>query len=267
MSELLAYSAFTEPKPGATPEQNEDRSAVRRHGSAWLAAVSDGASAALFSGHWAELILDSISPDWFGADDQLIRDVRLLGKEFDPLDGALNRDFVLEDKWAEQGSSATLAAVLVHDHDVQVLAIGDSIIGLHNSGGAKFFPLDETSEFGRHPPLISTRPGDSLKIQRCAFSASPGDVVTLSTDAVGARFVARRPTATRMKQLVEELQRGSNLRTVLDGPRGEPDALGNTTLDDDLTLVVLQFRSDAGDGQPTLWHERLRRWLMQRRDT
>lgn len=259
MNGALPFWTFSEPKPGADPGQNEDRFAVAQFGPMLIASASDGASGALFSGQWAERIVGSVTPEWFRIDDdQVIRRVGGLAEDFDPMADVSDPDFVLEDKWAEHGSAATLASVLVDPPHVRALAVGDSIIGLHTSTGAAFFPIDATEAFGRHPRLIESRPTSGLEIERWAFDVSPGDVITLSTDAVGAHLVGQRPTADRVRQLVEELDDGTNLRDVLTSRAGIE--LGGS-LDDDLTIVVIEIPDQRRGTRPRSILDLVRRWL------
>ena len=133
-------SAVRRPRHGRSPSRakraksNGDAFVVRPddEGAGWFIVLSDGASSSAFASSWARALVETVTSGWFADSDfdELLDPVR---KKFDPLVSRPDANFILEDKWNEEGSHATVVAAWVRPGasgaDVSAVAVGDSVIG------------------------------------------------------------------------------------------------------------------------------------------
>src|SRR5438045_822885 len=68
-SKPLFWQSWTIAKDGNTPEQNEDAARVEACDGGVLLAVADGASEAVYAGHWARALVAAVEADWPACDD------------------------------------------------------------------------------------------------------------------------------------------------------------------------------------------------------
>lgn len=269
----LFTRAWSEPKPGNAPEENEDAFAVRvlgEWGDRMLLALADGASATVHARAWAQALVTSAEPEWLSlGDDELSTRLDGIRDKFDMSHRAPKPWYV--ERKARYGSQATLLVVLLGpagddaSTQVQAVAVGDcNLMVLRNDGRTTSFPVESSSQFTSVPELVSSRPQASLRYGRWATRIGPGDLVLACTDAV-AQWMLACLEADREDALIQVLRdlAGTGSREPAE-PRRPPDARAGVLRkaligsafrhplrEDDLTLIVCQPVSrDAGPSPP-----------------
>lgn len=251
MSASPVPAAWTEPKPGKRAKSNGDAFVVRPddEGAGWFIVLSDGASSSAFASSWARALVETVTSGWFTDSDfdELLDPVR---KKFAPLGSRPDANFILEDKWNEEGSHATVVAAWVRPGasgaDVSAVAVGDSVIGFESRRSTTMWPLSAATDFTSRPALVSSQPGSRSTIKRAKIQVPAGDVLFCATDGVGKWIAAHKndevPVVRRlMRTLAESPERGLRSTMVEIGGDEAVDAL-----DDDLTFVCLDVpRPDA----------------------
>ena len=266
----LFTRAWSEPKPGHAPDDNEDAFAVRvlgEWGDRMLLAVADGASATVHARAWAKALVSSAEPEWLSLGDEELS-ARLDGvrDRFDTSQG-VPKPWYVERKSARDGSQATLLVVLLGPArddggtQVQAVAVGDcNLMVLHNDGRTEPFPIKSSSQFTSVPELVSSRPQAGLRYDRWATRISPGDVVLACTDAVGQWMLAclEADREDALIQVLRDLAETSPREPA--EPQRPPDAKAGILRkalvgsafryplrEDDLTLIVCQPVSREAD--------------------
>jgi hypothetical protein len=194
----LVWQSWTVQKEGYEPQQNEDAHRVEPLGAdagatGLLLAVADGASEAIYASRWASALVAGVEPDWPTLSDaDLGTRLQQVRGAFSPLDSLAEAPWYIRNKYQAEGSQATLlAATLTPCPDVpaftlRAFAVGDPLLLLLRQDGETLsFPIQRADDFGLNPALISTRPQPRLQYQRTEATLSPGDLLLLSTDALG----------------------------------------------------------------------------------
>src|SRR5205823_7508069 len=129
-------------------------------------AVADGASSTLFSGRWAQQLVDAAVDGWPVLEPaELLDRLDAMRASFDPLTGIEVTDPAVENKWLEYGSQSTLVAVTVTGGQggpggrlqASALAVGDSVLLVLGRERATTFPPIASADFDRAPQLITSR--------------------------------------------------------------------------------------------------------------
>jgi hypothetical protein len=227
--------AWSGPKPGHDPEQNQDAFEMRRvHGQdgddGVLLAVSDGASSTVYAGSWARTLVAAAAPDWPSLDDEALTARLDEARERIRLDFPADPPWYVAHKLAKEGGQAALVVVLFRSIPGEVLvrtvAVGDcALIVFRADGSTASFPISDSTGFGLSPRLISTKPQPALQYDRWSASLKPGDLAVVCTDAVGKWAL----------QCVESGDRNALFRVLLDLlDEGQATGTGELAEDSDL---------------------------------
>jgi hypothetical protein len=162
--------------------------AVRR----LFVALADGAGSTIFAGAWATRLVDAAEPRWLSGD--LTAELAAVRAGFDPLassDGDI--DFILEDKWRDEGSAATLLVATVELSDdegdaaeLDVLVVGDSVVIVSDGTAVSSFAVATAAAFTDRPDLVGSRDeGDARPaLQRLSRRVPAGSVVAFASDGL-----------------------------------------------------------------------------------
>lgn len=187
-------------KQGNAEGENDDACRVERipnDGGAEtiLIAMSDGATEAVYSGHWARALVDAAEADWPSIGPDLEARLLPIRQSFQPFDPQAELPWYVREKFLTQGSQATLLAATLTQaaaHGVfslRAVAVGDSCLLLFRITDREYayraFPLEKAGDFGADPVLVRNRPSASpLKYQQFEAEMHSGDVLLVCTDAV-----------------------------------------------------------------------------------
>jgi hypothetical protein len=188
--------AWTAPKAGNAPEQNEDAYRVQRVGGddagVLLVAISDGATEAVYSRLWAQTLVEAAAAAWPALGDEEIRArMQELGRSFSPagLDG--QTPWFVRNKFLTQGSQATLLVATIEKpagvdaYRLRAVSIGDCCLVIFRRRGERLsFPINTSDEFGVNPVLVRTRSQDGLRCERFEAEIREGDVLVVASDAL-----------------------------------------------------------------------------------
>lgn len=187
------WSLLESPKVGNDPSMNEDAVAVSADGRS--VAIADGASSAFASGLWARLLAEEgVRPgvDLTRSDQRIGLVDRCAARWLIETEGA-------EHWWAEEarsrGSFAAVAALRLNGRRRwSAVAKGDSCVIVLDEGDAvvSSFPIDDTSQFGLTPDLVSVLDPSADGWRRCDGQIVPGGRVVLATDGF-AEWLLRDP--------------------------------------------------------------------------
>jgi hypothetical protein len=226
-------AAYTLPKLGRTPVENEDSVALCP--SRGRFAIADGASTSARPEVWSRLLVDAY-----------------VGLCADPLDPPVLTG--LRSEWnglvrsaglpwfavakLDEGASSTFLGLLVDGGtgEFRAYGVGDSCL-FHVRGHRIVLvgPIQHPDGFGRFPDLVSSRPGGARpEPVWLAGSGRPGDVLLLATDALARFLLETHDRYGRLPQLGPVLadQRGFTRRVAGWRRRG---LIGN----DDTTLCAV----------------------------
>lgn len=235
MSTTASFSYFSRgwswAKAGNRPKQNDDAyrlcTFVQSDCSiGCLAALSDGAAEAVYSGRWATALVTSAEPDWLRMSDREIAErLQEVRDAFVPLSDSESVPWYVRQKFENIGSQATLLVFsLAHGEDRAIgtaVGVGDSCIILCKANGEVLsFPLVSAAEFGAFPELIGSRPTDETPFHRWQFVMDRGDLLFACTDAV-AKWILECRESERMPFVFE------SMATILSASRSSRMVLSN----------------------------------------
>ncbi|NMO15871.1 hypothetical protein HPC49_26945 [Pyxidicoccus fallax] len=194
----IRIEAFSVQKDGNAPAENEDACAPADGGGprepVLHAAVADGATESLFSGHWARLLAGA-----FASGE--VRDARGLLAALPGLQARWHQHvagkslpWYAEEKLRD-GAFATLLGVRVDAGTWSALAVGDScLFQLREGRLSRSFPLEQSAAFGASPFLLSTHVHQNARVEPQVRTAAgdlrEGDTLLLMTDALACWFLA-----------------------------------------------------------------------------
>lgn len=157
-------------------------------------ALADGATGAIFSGQWAELLVSRAVAEWKPVrdltDEILIRNIRALAEAYRP--EIPQGDWFVRNKFARIGSQATFLLAQVESAEdsppeIHAVAVGDSCLLKVNQETWELldsFPLKGAREFGSSPALVTNRIKDDLRFQRADWRLGEREILLLATDAL-----------------------------------------------------------------------------------
>lgn len=177
-------------------------------------AISDGASEAIYSKIWADLLTEA----WLGGQLDLSKNIATELSNLSAKWASLVPSGSLP-WWAEEkirnGSYATLAGLVLKASPAGVewefQAIGDSCMFLLENGELKFYgPVKESSQFANPPYLISTTESANFEIEKHVqiergIVASGEAEFVLVTDAMANWMMRSVETGTEFSNLLIEL--------------------------------------------------------------
>ncbi|MFP2926106.1 protein phosphatase 2C domain-containing protein [Pyxidicoccus sp. 3LG] len=194
----LRIEALSVQKDGNQPSENEDACApVDVSGSdapVLHAAVADGATESLFSGHWARLLSGAFARGEVQDAQGLLDVLPGLQQQWHQHVGAKQLPWYAEEKLRD-GAFATLLGVRVEAGAWSALAVGDScLFQLREDRLSRSFPLEQSAAFGSTPFLLSTHVHQNARVGAQVRTATgdlrPGDTLLLLTDALACWFLA-----------------------------------------------------------------------------
>ena len=189
---------FTLAKDAESPHENQDACRVDADGLA--AAIADGVSSAIFSRAWAHILTEAVLADPLNPEEPepLARWLAARRQTWSSRIDASQLSWFQKPKLRD-GAFTTLLWVRPVDKAhgsphvstclLRAFAIGDSCL-FHVRGGALLakFPIGLAAEFEAHPTVIGSidlKHDDRLAFHRLDLSCLPGDLIVLSTDAIG----------------------------------------------------------------------------------
>jgi len=241
----------TVPKDPGCPEANEDKFAFSDDGK--RLALCDGASESYDSKLWADLLArrfisdPKVSPEWVAA---ALAEYSA-AHDFQSMSWSKQAAF-------ERGSFATLIGVeyFGEHHAVEVLAIGDSIALLTNSGKLiRGWPFEDPEKFKERPTLLATVSGHNDFIGVGGFWTSHGR--TFHLEGLEAPRLLCMTDALGEWALKEALSGGAGFTELLSMQSEEQlfelvlrERSEKRMRVDDSTLLVLSFERGKKDGLP-----------------
>ena len=186
-------------KDGNHPAEYEDATAVKHVQTGLRLALADGATAAIFAGAWAQMLVGRFvwRPFWTTAG--LAYPVRTLGRQWSQKHAQKDLPWYLAKK-LERGAAATLIGVRISMPERRTAAgtwraisIGDAcLFHIQGSKLVQMHPELKPAEFGNNPALIYT---DTSRNQRLAQGPAVqegswqwGDIFVVASDAL-ARWI------------------------------------------------------------------------------
>jgi hypothetical protein len=181
------------PKEGSTDAQYEDAFCVGEG----VAAVADGASAAVYARQWAGLLVEEFARGEPIADRDapFWERVRALGTRWSTEVGDGKGGAWWAEEKLPEGSQASLLVVRFDGDRLHAASVGDVCAFVIRDGKFKWaFPLKKSAAFGNHPSLVPTDPARLPRkppVVRFSPSLQPGDRLFLCTDAIAQWFLSR----------------------------------------------------------------------------
>lgn len=160
-----------------------------------VATVCDGATQGIFTAKWAQILARSYTESPIDLDDEATVAGWLAERRSDWL-STIDRDnlhWAKFEKLRQYGASATLLALVVDPgaESWRAWAVGDACL-FHVRGDQVLssFPMADSKEFGRTPPLLRTMPGAMIpRPVGLKGDCLPGDLLLLATDALAQWFL------------------------------------------------------------------------------
>ncbi|WP_179862279.1 protein phosphatase 2C domain-containing protein [Longibacter salinarum] len=188
--------AVTLPKAGHDEDENEDAFVVRDETFPVRAAVADGATEAVYSGVWADLLTRQIAAldDWSGTGwDDAVHAARSEWQtvvDAEPVDVPW---YVAEKR--EQGAFATVLGLVIRgDGTFEARWVGDCVLIQQSKGSKQSWPVDDPEAFTHRPALLSSRSeAGTITAQTTEGTWDQEDVFLLATDAVAAWLLRETP--------------------------------------------------------------------------
>jgi hypothetical protein len=265
---LARVAAFSVPKKGCAPEEDEDAwwlgpdGAGEREGDRLTVSVSDGASESLLAGRWAQRLASTV-----GAARGATRTRSGFVAAYREAAGRWTQEVAeytadreargspiqwYEEPGLAKGAHATVVALEVLDRQRGPLprwraaALGDScVFQVREDRLEVSFPVKDSGAFSNQPPLLPSRAGEDDAVRRhtklCAGEWMPGDTFFLATDALAAWFLRGAQSGERPWEPLRKIAGGAEdadaaFSEWVDGLRDDGDLH-----DDDTTLVHIEL--------------------------
>ena len=199
---LLKTAVLTLEKDGNQPAENEDAAVIKHVDTGVRLAVADGATAGIFAGAWARMLVGRFVRRPFWTSRGLAYTVRRLGENWRQTHAQVKLPWHAVRKM-EQGAAATLIGVRISVPDRgaasgtwRAVSIGDvCLFHIRDNNLLQMHPALTPAEFGSTPALIYTDASRNQRLaQRLAVlagSCQKGDIFILASDAV-ARWMRMR---------------------------------------------------------------------------
>lgn len=185
------------PKAGHAEDENEDAAAVTAESWPVRAAVADGATEAVFSKLWAEILVTESLSRAVETPDALRSALPTWQTTWQSRVGSQVQDlpWYAAAKVADGAFATLLVLALEEDGLWRAVAVGDSVL-LHVRDDTllRAWPLDDPDAFDDRPPLLPSRAGHPVPNPRHTHGAwQPGDAFLIATDAVAAWLLRSDP--------------------------------------------------------------------------
>lgn len=199
---LLKTGVLTLEKDGNQPAENEDAAAFKHVDTGVRLAVADGATAGIFSGAWAQLLVGRFVRRPFWTSQGLAYPVRSLGEQWRQKHSQMELPWYAARK-IEQGAAATLIGVRISvphrgaaTGTWRAVSIGDAcLFHFRDNNLLQMQPALTAAEFGSTPALIYTDASRNQRLAQrravAAGSCQKGDIFILASDAM-ARWMRMR---------------------------------------------------------------------------
>jgi hypothetical protein len=233
-ADVIAVSAFREPKAGCSSEEYEDALAWSRRRRRF--AVADGASASAFARLWAQLLVRAYVGGCLSAESLEADLVPAQTRWAEHVDERQLPWYTAEQ--ARRGAFAALAGLTLQADGIwSALAVGDCcVFQVRGEALVTAFPLADAADFDNRPLLLGSRAisnavlRDADGIKTASGEWQPGDSFLLMSDALAAAFLkgARVPVGLTRHEF----------RHWLDQQRAQREIRN-----DDVSLLCLATRS------------------------
>ena len=253
MLRVLA-STFRSPKLGAADSEYEDASAVsgsELECDSFRAAIADGATEAVASGAWSELLVRSYVELCWDHRKELLNRLKSLRDEWHSSVFHEDLPWYVERKM-QQGSFAAFLGITIcvdgpgitHEGAWRAFAIGDCCL-FHWRGDKllRTFPFGSSTDFNNSPLLLSTKSDcwtNEVSHRRAIRGRwEQGDSFVLATDAVAQWILAeyeRRDDPWRILRDLDDRVAGSTFCELLSRTRTE-----GRMRNDDATIVRIEL--------------------------
>lgn len=221
-------------RAGAPDAEYEDAARVAARAWPVMAAVADGATESMFSGRWAELLVDEVTAENVTSTEALQNVLPSAQASWrasvsEEMDG---RPWYVSTK-ALEGAHATLLGLSMDvDGEWRALGVGDCCLFHLRQGRLLFsWPYESADLFDDRPDLLPSR--SRLPVPRPRTTGGrwqSGDVFLLATDALAA-WLLERGVSDVISMTEEEF------RQVVASARSD-----GTLRNDDVTLVTIETR-------------------------
>ncbi len=190
---------LTVPKAGHRAEENEDAAACTAETWPVRAAVADGATEAVFSALWAEMLVARCLADEVATPAALEDALPAWQDDWQNHPAVSSQDL----PWyaaakAADGAHATLLALTLRPAGTwQCIAVGDCVMmHLHDGRLRCAWPMDDPEAFSDRPALLASVARSSRpQVKSASGEWAPGDGLLLATDAVAAWLLRTDPAA------------------------------------------------------------------------
>jgi len=190
---------LTVPKEGHRAEENEDAAAYAADTWPVRVAIADGATEAVFSGLWAEMLVARWVADDGATPAALAEALPAWRNAWQNHPAVRSQDL----PWyaaakAADGAHATLLGLTLRANGTwKSVAVGDGVL-MHLREGRleRAWPMDDPEAFSDRPALLASvaRPSPP-RMEAASGDWAPGDSLLLTTDAVAAWLLRTDPTA------------------------------------------------------------------------
>ncbi len=179
-----------------------------------LLALADGTSDAIFSGEWADSLVQAASPEWCRLKDETLTEkIRKIGEAHQArCEKVITDNLFVKNKFATVGSQATFLMAHLEmlegdSYSVRAIAVGDSCLFKVDVKKQKLvttFPLRKLTEFEQNPHVIAHRLEDRLHFIRGKWTLAPDEILLLASDAI-AKWLWKLLTQGRWDIFVEQV--------------------------------------------------------------
>lgn len=194
---MISVKEFHRPKLGNSDDEYEDAFACNFKTKRF--AIADGASDSIFSGLWANALVNAFSDSTlpFSGDSNFLRNIIYLARKswYNSIDWKSLKVFVRNK--ALKGSFSTFLGIQIDpsgsDFHFRAIAVGDSCLFMKDGKGLTGFPINDSTKFNITPKLIwsgygSPFPEDyNTKLPEIKYyegKIRPGQQMLLATDAI-----------------------------------------------------------------------------------
>lgn len=208
-------------------------------------AISDGATESSFSKEWADLLVACFKENSF-EESSLSRTLELIRNSWQDRIGKVELPWYAQQK-VQAGAYAAFLGLTINldNNEWKSIAIGDSNLFIirNNNQLIQSFPINEVSDFGNTPYLLSSLSTQNLEIgshlRKDGGEIQRGDLFILGTDAISAWLLSESKNQgwLNLKNLVQkEGYTETDFKNWIKNKRANKEIKN-----DDTTLIVIEF--------------------------